>query len=128
MHYPRTSAGSNVSSEGKAIELWPLSPQVAGIHGHDWLRAPCRTAQAVQPAFLQDNACGCSTSANRKCLFGGRTCVIIYLLVFLFGETQDLGQKNINVWAGRGSRLVKELIHFLRPNPVKSPLHGAGRI
>lgn len=117
-----------MSLEEKAVELWPLSPQVAGIHGHNWLPAPCRTAQTVQPAFLQDNACGCSASANRKCLFGGRTCVIICLLVFLFGGTQDLGQKNINVWAGRGSCLVKELIHFLRTDPVKSPLDGAGRI
>lgn len=117
-----------MSSEEKDIELWPLSPQVTGILGHDWLHAPCRTAQAMQPAFLQDNACGCSASTNRKCLFGRKTCILICLLVFLFGETQDLGQKNINLWAGQGSCLVKELIHFLRPDPVKSPLDGAGRI
>lgn len=70
-----------MSSEAKAVELPVCAPRWPGPRAMIGRQAPTRTGQADQPFLLQDNACGLSAFANRKCLRA-----VALLLAFLLGK------------------------------------------
>lgn len=80
-----------MSSEEKAVEL--LSPQVAGIHGHDWL--PTRRMAHVAAAHPSSGKClWVQCLCQQEMPPWGENIDMIRLLVFLFSKLRTLAKKH----------------------------------